>query len=176
MPLLVRNTTSGPLVFSVPKEGIALEWQAHGDPTGEDFQQVPDELIKNVNFLKNIQRGTLEVVEADDETMAALAKQATAFQSRAQVAHQAAVDAIDQKADNDLVTVPCIGPSGRGTGECGEPVPVREKTKYDHPPLCSRHKSLESQYVMSEGETLVEGKAEKHWHRAGVSGRETQMV
>jgi hypothetical protein len=174
--LLVRNTTSGPLVFSVPKDGIALEWQAMGDATGEDYQQVPDELVNNVAFLKNIQRGTLVIEEAPEALQEMIDKQTASFDARTTKAAEAAASAIDQKADNDLITLPCIGPNQRGSGECGQPVPVKERTKWEHPPLCDRHKSLAPQYVMTEGETLVEGRAEKHWHRAGVGGRETQLV
>jgi hypothetical protein len=176
MPLLVKNTTQGPLVFSVPQENIALEWQAAGDPSGEDFQQVPDALVENVAFLKNIQRGVLEVVEAPEALKEAIEKQTSAFQRRTQVAEDAARDAIDQQADNDLVTLPCVGPSGRGGGECGEAVPVRERTKWEKPALCSKHASMANQYVMTETDKLVDGKAEKRWHRAGVSPHEHQMV
>lgn len=169
MPLLVRNMAEGPTVFSDLSKNIAIEWQGAGNPDGEDLQQVPDSLAEDVNFLKTIQRGVLVIEEAPDALMEAIAKQTAAYERRSSVATANAKDAIDQQAHNDIITVPCIGPNNRGTGECGEPVPVREKTKNDHPPLCERHKPLASSFVMEETDKFVDGKAQVRWLRAGQS-------
>lgn len=175
MPVLVRNTEPGPSVFTDPVTKIQVEWQGRGDPGGEDIQQVPDDLVQNVSFLKAINRGVFEVVEASDETKEALARQSSTWRERQDAAAQASAEAIDQQANNDILSVPCIGPGAKGVGECGEPVPVREKTMDEKPPLCSRHQGLAPQYVFTQGDQLVEGKPVSHWQRMTVGTRETQQ-
>jgi hypothetical protein len=173
MPVLVRNTQAGPAVFSDPVENVALEWQASGDPSGEDVQQVPDKVVTdNVNFLKCIQKGIFEVVEATEEVKASLAKQVETYKNKQDASAQAAAGSIDRQQQNDIVTVPCVGHSNRGTGQCGELVPVKEKTKSDRPPLCPKHEGLANQYVVTETEDFDEnGKAIKAWSRTAVDAR-----
>lgn len=175
MPVLVKNVEPGPSVFTDPVTKVQVEWQGAGDTNGEDVQQVPDELINNVSFLKAIQRGVFEVVEATDEIKAKLEQQTSSWKNRQEEAEKASVDAIDQQANNDLVTVPCIGPNQRGAGECGEPVPVREKTKDEKPPLCSRHQGLAPQYVVTETDQFVDGKPVSKWQRMGMTDRQQQQ-
>lgn len=169
MPVLVRNMAEGPTVFSDPSKNVSIEWERAGHPDGEDLQQVPDSLIDDVNFMKVISRGILKVEEAPEALREAIEKQTAAFQRRSAASSQAATDVIDQAAHNDLVSVPCVGPNERGTGECGAGVPVRERTKNERPPLCDRHSHLTSEYVPQETDKMVGGKAEVRWLRAGTS-------
>lgn len=169
MPVLVRNTASGPTVFTDAATNTQVEWQGAGDPAGEDLQQVPDALAENVYFLRAVNRGILVVEEASDATRELLARQTASWQTRTAAAKAASLGTIDEQANNDLISVPCVGPSQRGTGECGDSVPVREKTKNDKPPLCSRHAALAPQYVMSEGEVGPDGVAPKRWTRSVVT-------
>lgn len=166
-PILVKNTQAGPSVFTDPITGVQIEWKGTGDPDGEDIQQCPADLVNNVAFRKAIQRGVFEVVEATDEVMAALDRQTESWRARQEADAQASVDAIDQQANNDIVQVSCVGPGPRGTGECGNPVPVREKKKADAPPLCSQHASLSSQYIYTETDEddPETGKAKVRWQR-----------
>lgn len=176
MPLLVRNLSDGPTVFSVLKDGVAIEWQGKDNPDGEDLQQVPDALVENVDFLKAVQRGVLVVEDAPDALKEMLAKQTDAFERRTSKAAQASRDAIDPAAHNDIVSTECIGPNNRGSGLCGAPVPVREKTKNERPPLCERHRQLEGQYVPEETDQMVDGKAVMRWVRVGVDAHDRQPV
>lgn len=169
MPVLVRNTEAGPTVFTDANTNTQVEWQGAGDPSGEDVQQVPDKLVENVSFLRAVNRGILVVEEATDEVMAALARQTTSWKERRAKAEAASADAIDEQANNDLISVPCIGPSTRGQGECGEAVPVRENRMYDKPTLCPRHAALAPQYVFTETDKLVDGRSVKKWSRSLVS-------
>lgn len=176
MPVLVRNTEAGPTCFSDLDKKIAIEWQGKDDPNGEDIQHVPDVIVtENVNFLKMLQRGVFEIVEASPETQEAIARQAAAWRERRGASEQSTADAIDRQAENDFVSVPCIGPSPRGVGECGEPVPVREKARDAKPPLCSTHQNLASEYVHSEGEFDNQlGHGKRKWERIPVGTREWQ--
>ncbi len=177
MPVLVRNAEAGPTVFTDAATNTQVEWQGAGDPSGEDWQQVPDALVNNVAFLKAVNRGVLVIEEASDEARSALEAQSANWRRRQDEAAKASVDAISEEAQNDLITLSCVGPNQRGTGgECGEMVPVREKTKDDKPPLCSRHAALASQFVMTETDVMVEGKAQKKWIRSQVGARERQQV
>lgn len=176
MPVLVRNTEAGPTVFTDAHTNTQVEWQGANDPSGEDVQQVPDALIDNVNFLRAVNRGILVVEEASPAVMEALQRQTTSWQARRREAKEASAATIDEQANNDLVTMPCIGPSTRGTGECGESVPVRESKKFDKPALCSRHAALAPQYVFSESEALVDGQTTKQWTRTLMTARERQPV
>jgi hypothetical protein len=171
MPLvLVRNTQKGPTVFSDPTANVAIEWQGAGDPNGEDVQQVPVAVTESVAFVKSLRRGIFAIESADQATLDALDAQTRAFQDRTTAAAQQALGVIDQQANNDLITVPCIGPADRGTGACGQPVPVREKQRLDKPPLCSRHEALSSQFILVEGEVdNTTGQAVRTWSRAGMS-------
>lgn len=169
VPVLVRNTEAGPTVFTDTSKNIALEWAGAGDPSGEDVQQVPADILENVSFMRSLQRGIFVVEEATPEVQAILDRQTATWRSRREQAEQASADSIDVEANNDLVTLPCIGPSQRGTGECGEPVPVKDKARDEKPPLCSRHASLAPQYVVSETDQIVDGKPVKKWSRAMTS-------
>lgn len=161
MPVAVRNKQTGPTVFSILNgEGHAtlqLEWQGIGDPNGGDVQYVPDSAVKDVQFDKMIRRGVLEIIE-EDAAESAMDKQAESYRERTEAASQAATATIDQKANNDLVQASCIGPSTRGTGECGEPVAVRESElkANERPILCPRHASLAPQYARVETDQMVE--------------------
>ncbi len=176
MPVLVRNTEAGPTVFTDANTHTQVEWQGANDPSGEDIQQVPDSLIENVAFLRAVNRGILVVEEATPAVREALERQVSSWKARQKTAEEAGAAVIDEQADNDLVTMPCIGPSQRGTGECGEPVPVREKFRFDKPALWSRHSALAPQYVFSESEAVVDGKTTKQWTRTLVTSRERQQA
>jgi hypothetical protein len=104
MPVLVRNTEEGPTVFSDPTNNIAIEWQGKGDPNGEDVQHVPDTLIDNTSFLKALQRGVFEVVEADDEMKERLARQVEAYQRRRATTQEKGEAALDRQTERSIAT------------------------------------------------------------------------
>lgn len=176
MPVLVKNTQPGPTVFTDTSTNTQVEWQGAGDPSGEDVQQVPDALVDNVAFLKAIQRGIFVIEEASPATREALERQTSSWKRRTDEAKAASVEAIDMAVNDDLITLPCIGPANRGQGQCGEQVPVREKTKDEKPALCSRHAALAPQFVVTELEEMVDGVAKKQWTRTLVVTREHQPV
>jgi hypothetical protein len=175
MPFAVRNTEAGPAVFSDLTKNIQIEWAGAGDEDGNDIQQVPDELAEHVNFLRAVQKGIFVVEEAPEAVQTALARQSSAWKRKRDQDATATQEAISQDANNDLVTVPCIGP-GRGGGQCGDAVVVKEKTRGDRPPLCERHKGLAGEYVMTETDQILNGRAVKQWSRAGMAPREHQQV
>lgn len=175
-PTTVRNLQSGPTVFTDRTSDTAIEWQGKGDPSGGDIQQVPETVINNVNFMRALNNGILAIEEAEPAIQNALTKQAEAWQGRQDGHIQSSIDSIDQKAQNDLISVGCVGPTARGTGECGLPVPIKEKNLNDRPPLCPMHENLASQFVIEDTETVVEGKVVRKWARVVVAPRETQIT
>ena len=106
MPTLVRNLERGPAVFSDPPSNIAMEWQGRGDPNGLDVQPVPDALIENVNFLKAIQAGVFEVVEATDPAVKEkLEAQMQAHQRRREIAAANTEAVLDRESERVIANV-----------------------------------------------------------------------
>lgn len=104
MPVLVRNTTTGPTVFSDPPNNIAIEWAGKDDPQGGDVQHVPDALVtENTQFLKAIQNGILEVVQASEETEEKLRRQVAAYREKTAQTAQIGQDALDPSDEQPLV-------------------------------------------------------------------------
>lgn len=148
-----RNTRSQVVVLSSDAKGSEyVEWQAKDDPNGADMQIVPDTIAQSVPFIRLVQRGIIVIENADEnpELDDAVRRQREAFERRTSTAKEKAQDSIEQTQDNDMVTLPCIGPDTRGQGRCGADVMVRERTKNDKPPLCNVHDGLAAQYVPSE--------------------------
>lgn len=173
-PMMVRNTEKGPTILSLdPKGSSFVEWQGSGDMNGADVQIVPDEYRQNVAFLRAVQRGILVIENADDnpDVLDAIGKQNAAWEARRQRAASEAEASIDQQANNDIVTLPCVGPNARGQGICGTDVPVRDIQKDQKPPLCSNHSDLAPQFIPEE--SMVNGKSQRIWTRMTMGHRET---
>lgn len=168
MPVLVKSNVAGPTVFSIPSKNIAIDWSASGDPDGNDYQYVPDEVVTDVNFMKAMNRGVFAVVEASDAVHEAIARQGEAYLRRQEIATQAAKDVIDQRADDDLISLSCIGPGSRPGSDCGDQVPVRAKHRDRKPPLCDRHVGMQNIFALVETEEFDSetGKFAKKWVRS----------
>jgi len=176
MPVAIRNTQSGPTVFTDKHTETSIEWQGKGDVSGGDIQVVPDSLLDNVNFMRVIARGILVTETADKSIEQALSVHRAAWEQKEEAQKRHSQMTIENAEKKDFVSTACIGPSARGTGECGEPVPVRETQVGEKPPLCSKHEMLASQYVVTETEEIKNGEALKQWNRVHVDPRTTAAV
>lgn len=174
-PILIRNTKLGPTVFSDAKSGAEITWGGANDPMGEDVQAVDADLLKNTEFLRSLSRGTFVLESAPDEVVDSLAghlnspalkRQAANWQAKQDLEKTTAIESVDHKSNNDIVTVSCVGPSTRGDGECGEQIAVRENAKDDKAPLCPQHAQLAPQYVLTEA---------SGWVRAGLASRQVHQ-
>lgn len=171
-----RNTRKQVVVLSSDAKGSEfVEWQAAEDPNGMDVQIVPETIASSVPFIRLVQKGIIEIENPEDNPglTEAIDRQRAAFERRTSGAAAQAASAIEKTADNDILSVPCIGPDSRGQGKCGEPVNVRSKTKDEKPPLCNQHLGLASQYVpdeRQEGTTSV-----KTWVRFTMGAPERQQ-
>jgi len=174
-PVLIRNTKLGPTVFSDAKSGAEITWGGANDPMGEDVQAVDADLLKNTEFLRSLSRGTFVLEAAPDDVVAALEghlnspallRQAANWQVKQELEKTTAIESVDHKANNDIVTVSCLGPGARGDGECGEQIAVRENAKDDKAPLCAKHAQLAPQYVLTEA---------SGWVRAGLASRQVHQ-
>lgn len=178
MPVLVRNLMAGPTTLS-DLDKIMLKWEGRGDPAGNDVQPVPDAVLETVEFANAVRNQYLEVVDPSEDTKAILARQVQALTAARQASAQAVEATIDRVANRDYITVPCIGPSPRGTGDCGLPVAVPEKKQDEFPPLCAQHAPLASQCVQIETEQMVEKNDAlipvKKWVRVSMTARETEI-
>lgn len=173
--IIARNTKANVVVLSSDAKGTEfVEWQPAGDPNGGDIQVVPDAVAHSPAFTKLISRGIIEIEEADEEFKAAVERQNAAFERRLSGASAKAAEVMDPEAKNDMLSVPCVGPDGRGQGKCGAKVPVREKTMNDHAPLCSTHAHLAPQYVSEEVQEGTEKKIK--WVRVTLGSPERQQV
>lgn len=175
MPVtMVRNTLPGPTVISSdPKGTHQVEWAGKGDPMGGDVQPVPAEIVDTVPFSRAIQRGILILENPEDnpELQASLDRQNAAWKAKSESAAAQATAAIDHEANNDMISVSCIGPDGKG-GKCGNDVTVRDNKKDEKPPLCNTHEALAGEYVAEEL-GVVDGKTQKGWARVTMGARES---
>lgn len=173
--VIAQNTKTQVVVLSSdPKGSEYVEWQPAGDPSGGDIQIIPESVARSAAFTKLVSRGIVTLVSAGDDYLAAMDKQRAAFEARNSGAAAKAQEAIVPEEHKDLLSIPCIGPNDRGTGVCGNPVPVREKTKDETPALCPTHQHLAAQYIAhqeQEGTKIV-----TKWTRATVTAREHQTV
>jgi len=181
MPVAVRNLKTGPTVFSILEgdlKGTQIEWKGKGDPAGEDIQEIPDILLEDIRFRRAMQRGILEQVTREEAAQAIL-QQGESARSQQEEWAATAAGSIDQQANNDMVTLSCIGPNGRGSGLCGAPVAVREIRQDEAPPLCSPHAHLATEFVQeTTGQMIQRGGAlvpEIRWIRSTMGRRETQF-
>lgn len=176
MPVqMYRNHQPGPTVLSSDPKGTEyVEWQGHGDPNGEDIQPV-SELIQGLpQFQRCLRRGILTFVRDDDPLLTgAMEAQQAHWDSRMNQSSDTAAAAIDQQANNDITVLSCVGPSSRGTGTCGQDVPVRDTKGGEKPPLCNIHQDLASQYIPED--IVMNGKSVKTWTRATLGARERQQ-
>jgi hypothetical protein len=175
MPVVMaQNNQAGPTVLSSdPKGTHFVEWQGKGDPAGGDVQPVPEEVQNVVAFQRCVRRGIFTIVDDQAAIDEAMNRQQTAWDKRQSFAQESATEVIDQEANNDLVILPCVGPSTRAEGRCGNDVTVKDLTKNDKPPLCATHETLASQYIPSEEQ--VGGKNVTVWTRLTMGARERQQ-
>ena len=173
-PIFLQNEQAGPLVFRDDSANAEIIWQGKGDPMGEDLQAVPVGFLNNVDFLRMLNRGTVTLVDADDQVREAIESQLASpilqRQAAAAVARKEAVvvEPLYRPEKNDYITIGCIGPSTRGARACGAEVPVREATRGDAPPLCAQHSHLAPQAFQFETETIVDGKPVLAWRLATI--------
>lgn len=173
-PMMVRNNESGPTVFALDKDNH-VEWAGKDDPLGNDVQPVPPEYMNNVQFRRAVTRGILVVEEADEEVERVLAAHRADWENRQARAKSASAASIDEAPQNDMLMLPCVGPSGKGSGQdCGVDVPVKARAKSEAPPLCPLHKSLAGQYLAQETDKIVDGKPEVRWVKAQLGNRTKQ--
>lgn len=170
--VIARNLQPGIVTMSSdPKGTHVVEWAAKGDTSGGDIQLVPEELARTVPFVRAVQRGII-AIENDEtpEYVEALTKQVSAWEARQQNTDDDIKATIERTENNDLVVLPCIGPSVRGTGTCDADVTVREMTKDAAPALCNQHISLAPEYVpTTTGELDGNGKEKVRWVRSQMS-------
>jgi hypothetical protein len=171
---MVQNKTGGPLVLATAPTGPGVEWQGEGDPTGNDVQICPESMLDSPAFHRALQRGVLEIVNQDDnpELMAKIGLQNEQWAQRIAATEQVAASAILVANNEDIISMPCVGPNSKSTGTCGEPVAVREKEKWAKPALCSQHADLISQYTPTE--TEESGRRVTLWTRVVIGARQKQ--
>jgi hypothetical protein len=172
-PVYVQNNQPGPTVLATdPKGTVVVEWAGKDDPTGNDIQPIPEEMLNHPAFTKALSRGILSLMEdmSDPSIVEALQRQTDSWNARTQRAAVAATSAIDHVASNDFIQMDCIGPNTRGQGLCGNPVSVREKQKEAAPALCEVHKDLSAEFVP---ESRFEGdETHTRWIRTVMSPRQ----
>jgi hypothetical protein len=178
MPVqMVRNNQAGPTVLSSdPKGSEFVEWQGLNDPSGGDIQPVPEVIQSLVSYQRCVRRGILTPLDDNDQEIidTAMGRQQANWDKRQSFASDTAAQVIDQQANNDIVTLSCVGPSTRqGNARCGEQVTVRDTVKNEKPPLCSQHENLAPQYLPSE--EMVSGKNVTVWTRMTMGARERQQ-
>lgn len=171
--VVARNRMDGVTVLSSDAKGThSVEWAAYRDPSGDDIQFIPEEVLMSVAFRRAVSHGVLEIIEdeSDPEVVQALTLQVEAFKRRQEGAREDVEATIEKPTNRDSISVFCVGPDSRGTGKCGTPVAIAEKKLKDEPPLCSQHRHLSQQFVPE----VVKGSEDRmEWVRVLLGARET---
>lgn len=176
MPVTVvaRNTLDGILVLGSNKNANDyIEWQAAGDPSGDDVKFVSGDLADTPGFRTALARGVLvlEEDETDVSVVDALKKQVAAYKKRQDGMKLDAEGMIERTPTRDVVTQQCVGPNGRGQGKCGDLVTVSESKKDAAAPLCSKHKYLKHEFVPTEITDASNEDAKVQWVRVSIDKR-----
>lgn len=180
MPLTVQNNAASTTLFAIPGKQPII-WSANGDPMGEDTQRVPDDLAKDIDFLRSLDQGLLTVVDGDDpDVLASLQRSSTAFAAR-QAANAAKQESMmDRKQDRDMIGVTCLGPDARGNDAgCGATVLQRASDingADPKPPLCDKHKPLAPQFYLTQDGSKGEGATEARAGQITRTWRRVQMT
>lgn len=154
--VVVRNTQDGITVLGTNQNANDyVTWAAAGDPSGDDVQFVSAHLVESPGFRTALARGilVLEEDENDEEVVAALQRQVSAYKKRTERNAANEVSALDRESGRDVIAKSCVGPNSRGNGNCDAQVTVPEKLKDAQPPLCSQHIHLKSEYIAEESNT-----------------------
>jgi hypothetical protein len=173
-PIMVRNTTKGPVVFSNSPSDY-VEWQGAGDGMGGDVQPISPTWVDNPQFRRMMTRGIFEVEQADDEIQAVLDKHKADWDRRALERESATKDAIDQAPNNDMLVRSCLGPGSKPGENCGTDVSVKVQDQDKKPPLCTSHEHMAGQFVPQATERIVGGKQEVVWKSIAMGRRETDQ-
>lgn len=174
MPVMVQNEQAGPTVLSSdPKGTHYVEWQGKGDVNGHDIQQVPDEVYNTVAFQRCVRLGVLSLLNDDsfESITEAQDRQRAAWERRNSSMADDAEGTIDRQANQDIVSLPCVGPSHQPGKRCGADVPVKDLKKDEVPPLCNQHVTLASEFTPSH--EVVDGRNTVVWTRFSMGPRET---
>ena len=152
MPLTVKNPLPHPVIYGRKGEESII-WDASGDPSGGDVQEVSDDFAQHADFLKSVSRGVLEVIDADDPEVLTRLRRKTAQhidEKYADAEGRTADDALksfDRVPDRSIVSMTCVGPDQRGSGVCGTVVMVAPAFAQKYPPLCPPHGPLQPEFV-----------------------------
>lgn len=167
--ITVRNNLDTITVFvsKVDGEDTPLEFAAHGDSGGEDYQELPSSYLRNAKFRKALQREILEIVEADNEAVL----EAWGAQKSAWRAQRAAKEEADRlvaiQQPRAYSGAQCLAQEGRT--QCVE-FAISSKAS-ERPPLCSKHAHLSGQFAPEETGKFIDGKPEVSWVRVELQGR-----
>lgn len=148
--VVCQNMTASVLVIaSDPRRTHEVTFEGKGSPGGGDFQHMPREIIATPAFARQIALGTLKVVQGEDDPVVqgAMQRQSDAFWKRAEEDKAAALDSLDETADNDYLVLQCFGPGTRADAVCGENIPVKASEAQASPPLCGKHAGLTDKCV-----------------------------
>lgn len=161
--ITVRNKVKSITVFVAKIDGVdeQSEFQAYGDPNGNDVLELPSVYLKNANFRTALKRKILEIVDADDPDVL----DAFEAQNRAWDAQQAAKEESDRmvalQSPRAFSGIQCLAQEGRA--QCSE-FAISSKVS-ERPPLCSKHAHLSHQYAPEETGKFIDGKPEVQWRR-----------
>lgn len=170
--LTVQNMEGNRTMF-VTKEKETVTWERSGDPMGEDIQQVSDEIAQDRDFIKACARGVLRVVPDDDgdsEAQERLAAQIAKYATSRQDSQAEILGRMDRPQDRSISSYECIAPLGRNQ-TCAQAVMMRLNDAKEIPPLCSRHKALQSNFVASDEGSVGDASSSPttKWNYMGLS-------
>ena len=160
---LVRNRQPGPTILDDRNADVVITWEGAGHPQGEDVQDVPETVMKNVGLVRSIRKGVLEVVVEDASTTNdRFARQSVDFDKAAKAQHAAVMDTLEPSSrDKDLIEYKCL--------ISGDTIIMSERDHQDRPPLADRYADRAGEFVAVEtGRLNAQGKSIISWIRVVV--------
>lgn len=154
MPVLVKNNTPGPAVYSDPEHNVLIEFGGANDPEGRDYQEIPEDIVRKPSFARAIRRGIYSIVDANEEEMERiLAPQYAAADAAIAEREQAIQGVLDaSNVENDLIEAKCL--------ISGETIFVRAGDLKIKPPLAERFADRANEFERVEVPGALDAKGQ----------------
>lgn len=153
-----------------------LTFEAYGDPSGGDFQYLPEETaVSSPPIVKAIIHETLEMTdELSDEAQASFQQQMRVVKTQRERAAQAIQDSLSRGDDREMLGMPCVGPGTVPGGSCGMTVPMKVETSRTVPPLCPTHAPLLPKFVPTDHFDRDRNEVTTRWAMMGMTERKRE--
>lgn len=172
-PLTVRNLEPNATIFTKRINGEMVMFRLGAAGTTQDTDRVPGHLANDLDFLRSVEIGVIELVDAPESVINRLRFKngSTSRQARAAAVEESIEATMDRSTTRDRIGTLCHGPNARGVmGECGRLILQTVEGHQKAPALCNEHKDLVSQFVRVQTKDEDSGVTHHEWKHQPVNG------